>query len=218
MSVRADCTNLRFSNSTTDRIDRSTLARDHSGRGAIRRITPMRRLSLFLRYPLRTSPPPPPAPPHPPPPSSLFLASSSSFSSRASSRSPTAFPPFYVPSSSRVREREHERAIARVGVRGCARCFSPTTRHPLTPSRGSAASRVIATRYRGFLRRASLRGSTRRDAPVPGRVRGCTGSRRLYWVLTLLRKYISALRDVPRCNVYYGRDTTRSLKSGDRAR
>lgn len=76
----------------TDRIDRSRHSREiHSGRGAIRRITPMRRLSLFLRYshpPLLISlsltlsrspslsrsafpslsflPPPPPPPPSPP--------------------------------------------------------------------------------------------------------------------------------------------------------
>lgn len=54
-----NATNHAETRSTTDRIDRpSALTRDHSGRGAIRRITPMRRLSLFLRRP--------PAAPHPP--------------------------------------------------------------------------------------------------------------------------------------------------------
>lgn len=85
----------------------------------------------------------------------------------------------------------------------------PRLATPLSPPpRGSAASRVIAARYRGFLRRASLRGSTRHDAPRHAgsrTIRDCTGSRSLHWVLRCSESVFGA----PRYNVYRGRDTTR---------
>lgn len=143
--------------STADRIDRpSALTRDHSGRGAIRRITPMRRLSLFLQHPLST---PRPSCSHPFSPSSLFLASSSS--SRASSRSPTAFPPFYAPSWSSL-FLSRSRARARNRACGCARsCLVvslPRLASPYLPT-GATASRVIVARYREFLRLLATRRS-----------------------------------------------------------
>lgn len=102
-----------------------------------------------------------------PSPRPLFLASSSS--SRASSRSPTAFPPFYrrplrlarAPHSFSFAPpfAEHERAIARVGVRAVVpRCFSPTTRLPLSPRWGHRVAR-----YRSAISRIP---ASPRDAPI----------------------------------------------------
>lgn len=138
----------------------TALTRDHSGRGAIRRITPMRRLSLFLRYPL--SPPLIPLA-RIPSPRPLFLASSSA--SRASSRSPTAFPPFCAPSSSLSLSLPFASTSAQSRVWVCAvvpRCFSPTTRLPLSPHWGHRVAR-----YRGAISRIP---ASPRDAPISAMV------------------------------------------------
>jgi len=120
----------------------------------------MRRLSLLLRYlslpliPLARIPSLRP----------LFLASSSS--SRASSRSSTAFPPFYAPSSSpHSLFLSHSRARARNRACGCARsCLVslPRLASPYLPTGGHRVAR-----YRSAISRIP---ASPRDAPISATV------------------------------------------------
>lgn len=144
--IRAECNKPR-SNSFNYRSNRSpsALTRDHSGRGAIRRITPMRRLSLFLRYPLPAPHPSCSHPFSPPSLSCLFLCLSRLFA--LADCVPTFLRSLFV-SLSFSPVREHERAIARVGVRGRASLFlshdSPPLISPLGPPRRALSQRDIA--------------------------------------------------------------------------
>jgi hypothetical protein len=117
----------------------SALTRDHSGRGAIRRITPMRRLSLFLRYSLSAR--------RPSCSPSLLPATSLSclflFLSRLFALTdcvPTFLRSLFV--SLFLSPFASTSAQSRVWV--CAvvpRCFSPTTRLPLSPHWGHRVAR-----------------------------------------------------------------------------
>lgn len=115
----------------------------------------MRRLSLFLRYPLLR-------------PSSLLLVSllpALSFLPLPLPLAPLrarrlAFPPFCAPTSSLTLSVSHSRARARNRACGCARsCLVvslPRLASPYLPT-GATASRVIAARYREFLRLLATR-------------------------------------------------------------
>lgn len=149
----------------------------------------MRRLSLFLRRPSRPSRSPTPHP------LSLFLAATSSSSPSLRPRRPRShlsvlpLPLSFVSAQSR----------ARVWVCAAARCFSPTTRLPLSlpPPGGPAASRVITPRYREFLRRvSSRRDATRRSGCCPGHKSEIT--RRFDWALWRCesRRYVISIAEL----------------------